>query len=427
MSPRRAAARALTGCAPPDAEAAELLQRLGYDDGAEAKAPHRAVLLRIADSLADFAELRSPDAPGLTVLAATLSDGTSVAGAGPTFAAAFESCVGEAVETLSQIPRAQGDIVRMPPAEALADSTQSARAWEDLQPYRRDRARADADWVCAADLADGRLLWMPADLCVRRPDEMREADPPWPLSTGCAAAEDRATAALHALLELIERDAAALWWRAGRRAHLLAPDSDAQARAGALLAQLRGAATGRRSWLLDITSDLAVPTVAAVSCRADGRGFCCGLAARLTLADAACRAVIELAQMELGLHLAEAARETRGETALDAAQRRHLRRGERLAADEIPALHPLAPPRAPCDIAAPGAVAALGAIRARLAAHDLFPCAIDLTREAFQIPVVRVICPGLQPDPSAPATSRLREAMAAAGVAAETGVELALL
>jgi ribosomal protein S12 methylthiotransferase accessory factor len=427
MLPFLATARTLTGGAAADAEGTELLRRLGYDDGAAEPAAHRAALLRAAAGLADFVELHAPDAPGLCVAAARLADGTTVAGAGPTFAAAFGACVGEAVETLAQIPQAEGEIVRMPVAEALSHSAPIAELWSALRPSRRDPAQAEADWVGGANLGDGALLWVPADMCLRRPKTAREIDVPWPLSTGCAAAEDRATAALRALLELIERDAAALWWCGGRRARLVAPDSAAQAEAGALLARLRGPATERLTWLLDITSDLAVPAIAAVSCRADGRGFCCGLAARPTQAEAAYRAVVELGQMELVLRMAETARTTGGEAALDAAQRRHLQRAESIVVADTPLLHPLAPPAPARDIAAPNAIAALGAIRARLAAHGLFPCAVDLTRETLGIPVVRVICSGLQADPSAPPTSRLREAMARSGTNARTGVGLALL
>ena len=46
-----------------------------------------------------------------------------------------------------------------------------------------------------------------------------------------------------------------------------------------LLTQLRQNASARRSWLLDITTDIGVPCVAAVSCAADGFGLALGLAA----------------------------------------------------------------------------------------------------------------------------------------------------
>ena len=53
--------------------------------------------------------------------------------------------------------------------------------------------------------------------------------------------------------------------------------------AEALLPRLRQRATRRRNWLLDITTDIGVPCVAAVSCGANGFGFAFGLAARPTL------------------------------------------------------------------------------------------------------------------------------------------------
>ena len=63
-----------------------------------------------------------------------------------------------------------------------------------------------------------------------------------------------------------------------------------------LLAQLRQGASARRSWLLDITTEIGVPCVAAVSCMADGFGFAFGLAARPTLEAAARSAVWKCAR-----------------------------------------------------------------------------------------------------------------------------------
>ena len=55
----------------------------------------------------------------------------------------------------------------------------------------------------------------------------------------------------------------------------------------------------RRTWLLDITTDIGVPCVAAVSCRADGSGFAFGLAARPALEAAVRSAILEMCQLEL--------------------------------------------------------------------------------------------------------------------------------
>ena len=158
---------------------------------------------------------------------------------------------------------------------------------------------APAGWVALTRLDGPGSIWLPAGLCLRQPPGPQGFPPPWPLSIGCAAGPSPEAARLHALLELVERDAAALWWRGGHRGRPVALEDPAAAAAVALLAVLRRGRPGRHSWLLDLTTDLGVPVMAALSTAADGRGFCCGLAARPGRAAAARAAVREMAQGEL--------------------------------------------------------------------------------------------------------------------------------
>src|SRR5437899_2323141 len=123
---------------------------------------------------------------------------------------------------------------------------------------------AGLSWHRATRLSDRGEVWLPADLCLRRPPALQEFAPPFPLSTGSAAGTSWEGAALHGLLELIERDAASLWWHGGRPGRAVPSDVDASTQA--LLAELRsGAAAARRSWLLDITTDTGIPAVTALS------------------------------------------------------------------------------------------------------------------------------------------------------------------
>ena len=407
----RTAAAMVAGAAATQGAPRAFLAQLEYLDGAADQAAHRAALLRAAASFVRLFTLAAPDAPGLAVLGAEVDPATmgardvpltGVAGTGVTFRQAFESCVGEGVEHLSQHATAGHAIEVMPDADALAAAPHALREiWDRLRPFRRDATR-DAAWLSAADLADGAPVRVPADLCLRRPAAARDLDPPWPLSIGCAAGPDHLAATLHALLELVERDAVALWWRGGHRARLLPADC-----AAAALAPLRGGATARRTWFLDITSDIAVPTVVAASCDDGGFGLCCGHAARPTLAAAAAAAAREMAQMELAVHLVASKRAVRGEAALNQADRDHLRRVTTIDVARVPALHPLAPPLPPRDLPAPDGRSVLAALRQRLGAVGLAPCALDLTCAAFAIPVVRVLCPGLELGLAAPPGPRL--------------------
>jgi ribosomal protein S12 methylthiotransferase accessory factor len=417
----RAAAAMLSGEAVAEGPPRDLLACLDYLDDAVEQAPHRAAMLRAAAGFHRIFTLEAVDAPGLIALGAEVDPTcvgvrgaalASVSGTGLTFRQAFESCVGEGVEHLSQYATDADAIEQLTPAEALAGAAPAPRVlWEHLLPYRRDRSASLTAWTIAADLADGQPVRLPADVCFRRPAEQRDIDPPWPMSTGCGAGPDHLTATLHGLLVLVERDAVALWWRGGRRGRLLRGDAGA-----AVLARLRGGNAQRRSWLLDITNDIGVPVVVAASCDDDGFGLCCGSAARTTLASAADAAVREMAQMELAYRITAAKRSGRGEAALNAVDQQHLRRFTTVNVARTPALQPLVPPLPPCDLPASDALAALAEARQRLHAVGLAPCALDLTRAAFGIPVVRVICPGLEPGMTSPPGPRLRAATHLSGV-----------
>src|SRR3954471_22811213 len=81
-------------------------------------------------------------------------------------------------------------------------------------------------------------------------------------SNGCAAGNTREEAIVQGFLELIERDAYAIWWyNRLQRAELdLKQFDDSYVRD--LQAQFADA--GRRLWVLDVTSDLGIPTYVAI-------------------------------------------------------------------------------------------------------------------------------------------------------------------
>jgi ribosomal protein S12 methylthiotransferase accessory factor len=425
----RAAAAMLIGGIAAEGPPRDLLSRLDYLDGAAELAQHRAAMLRAASCFSRIFTLEEAHAPGLIALGAEVNPAAmgvrdaplaSVSGAGLTFRQAFDSCVGEGVEHLSQYVTDADAIQRLTAEEALAGASPAMRdLWKRLLHYRRDRSAPRTAWTVAADLADGQPVRVPADLCFRRPAGEREIDPPWPLSSGCAAGPDHLAATLHGLFELVERDAVALWWRGGRRGRL--PPSGVGA---AVLAQLRGNSSERRTWLLDITNDCGIPAVVAASCNNDGFGLCCGFAARATIEDAAEAAARELAQMEVAHSITSAKRAVRGEAALNEVDHRHLLRFSTINVAETPALHPLAPPLPPSDLPANNARAALLEARKRLSAIGLAPCAVDLTRAAFGIPVVRVICPGLEAGMTSAPGPRLRSAAQLSGVDPTAAVPL---
>jgi ribosomal protein S12 methylthiotransferase accessory factor len=398
-------AAVLAGTVGADERALEWLHRLGYRDGAASLISHRARILRAAARFNRVFTLDSPDAPGLTAVGAEadpaylgLSGQTpgGVAGKGVTFQSAFEGCIGEGVEYLSSFLRPGASVERLRTGAAIEPGPLTG-LWDSLRPFLRRSDAEPIDWTVAVDLANGRPVRLPLDLCLRRPVAERDIDIPWPLSIGCAAGTDAISATVAALLELIERHAVTAWWNEGCPGRAVALDSPAAGAGSALLTRLRGAAGRRLTWLLDITpADLRVPCVAAVSCDPGGRGVCLGFAASLTAAGAARGAVLELAQLELGYRLVETKLALRGEASLNEADRRARRRFTELDAAALPALRPDLPPEPASDLPARDASEALLLLRQRLGARGLAPCVLNLTCPEFEIPVVRAVCPGLR-------------------------------
>lgn len=114
-------------------------------------------------------------------------------------------------------------------------------------------------------------------------------------SNGLAGGNCIEEAILHGFLELVERDAVALWWynRARRPAVELTDFDDSY------VAAVREYyhSIGRRLWVLDITTDLDIPCMAAISHLADGRDIIFGFGAHLDPGIALVRALTELNQM----------------------------------------------------------------------------------------------------------------------------------
>ncbi len=282
-------------------------------------------------------------------------------------------------------------------------------------------------WIPARSVTGGKSVWFPADLCLRRSAAERDFDPPLKLSTGCAAGVTLEAATLRATLELIERDAAALWWRGGRRGRAVPAEGEAGQAAAELLTELRQGNDSRHTWLLDITTDLGIPVVAAVSSGPNGYGFAFGLGCRLTQADAARAAIFEMCQVELGPHVVAAKRQESGDDALQEGDLRHLRRTTLIDTRACPLLQPVgvadaAEPAIPTDPAS-----ALQFLSQRLAEHGITAFSLDLTRADFDIPVVRVLAPGLQLEPCRIVGERLASAIRETGGGAPHTGGLSLL
>jgi bacteriocin biosynthesis cyclodehydratase domain-containing protein len=118
---------------------------------------------------------------------------------------------------------------------------------------------ARIEWSPVWSLRDGRFKYIPTSLLYffYSGPAAFHAD-----SNGCAAGNTLEEAIVQGFLELVERDAYAIWWyNRLRRAEVdLSHFNDSYVRD--LQAQL--AETGRRLWVLDVTSDLGIPTYVAI-------------------------------------------------------------------------------------------------------------------------------------------------------------------
>jgi thiazole/oxazole-forming peptide maturase SagD family component len=212
-------------------------------------------------------------------------------GRGPTPAAALKGCLFEAIETFAALWSAVAEAEHGDGGGAQAESSAAAPI---------DRVTQTVEAIDAVSGGPRRLpfhkvfLDLPEAMC---PKGCRPCG-----SNGLAAGEDFEAAAVTALLELVERDAVAVWWRSRYRA----PSFQARTRAGraaieAVALWLRS--KDRKLHLLDLTHDIGMPVVLAVSTDGKGARPLIGASADCLADDAAYGAVSELLQMEANLAL----------------------------------------------------------------------------------------------------------------------------
>jgi ribosomal protein S12 methylthiotransferase accessory factor len=421
-----AAAKALASAAERATNAGDssLLRYLDYDDGNHALTEGRVRMLRAATLLRRLFLLPVPDAPGLVFFGGEIDPGVlgeqhaglpigNLAGSGLSPQRAFEACVGEGIEYLSQFVHSEDPHERGLLRDYVGADGHARRFISSILTSSEIDADRQIAWTRAHRLLDGTSAWFPLDLCYRRRASDQDFKPPLKLSSGCAAGATIEAATLRGLLELVERDAVALWWRGGRLGQAVGSETEAARAAMELLAKLRQDAGDRETWLLDITTDIDIPVIAAMSARADGFGFAVGFGARLDLAEAARAAIFELCQVEIGQHVVAAKRHESGDGALNESDRRQLRRSTLLDTRNCALLRPATPDATASEMLLPDS--GLREIIKRLEERDVPIYAIDLSRARFDIPVVRVIAPALQLEPCDVVGPRLARAISTTG------------
>jgi ribosomal protein S12 methylthiotransferase accessory factor len=151
------------------------------------------------------------------------------------------------------------DVLLFSDAQSMPDETPLDDLKEShITPAPFDRS-AKIEWSPAWSLRDKHFKYLPTSILYffYGGPAAFHAD-----SNGCAAGNTLEEAIVQGFLELVERDAYAIWWyNRSRRAEVdLSQFNDSYVRD--LQTQL--AESGRKLWVLDVTSDLGIPTYVAI-------------------------------------------------------------------------------------------------------------------------------------------------------------------
>ncbi len=238
-------------------------------------------------------------------------------------------------------------------------------------------ARVDqsSDQISAVNLLSDSEVVLPADQVFLDYAQARNSPTSFEAnSLGCAAGLNLEDAHRRALLECVERDAMAIWWygRQSRR-HLAIQQLDkVTPRLSWWLAS-----RNRKTVLIDITSDIGIPVIAAVSAKPDGTHIAIGTAASPSAIEAMVSAVTEMVQTETSMRMAEHAGDDElkfwlAHASLNAMPQFQPDRGERKTL-----------------------VSSANSILSQVSTAGFEPLAVDLTLAEFPLAVARVIVPGL--------------------------------
>ena len=150
------------------------------------------------------------------------------------------------------------DVLLFSGAQSQADHSAEDASETQVTPVEFDRSKK-IEWSPVWSLRDGGFKYLPTSLLYffySGPFAF-QAD-----SNGCAAGNTVEEAIVQGFLELVERDAYAIWWYNQSQRNEVDFSQFNDSYVQDLKSQL--ADTGRKLWVLDITSDLGVPTYVAI-------------------------------------------------------------------------------------------------------------------------------------------------------------------
>jgi ribosomal protein S12 methylthiotransferase accessory factor len=327
-------------------------------------------------------------------------------GKGRTDSQARASALCECLERACGMFRAEEELVRRASSRELGDLALSPHVYMGFSKRQLETGEDNAprpfpedvvfDWTPLRSLTSQAVRYLPTACCYMfhpGPDRaFCQGD-----SNGNASSATLEEAILHGFLELVERDAVALWWynRIPRPGVELSSFDDPFFREQVSLHRgLR-----RELWVLDITSDFGIPTVAALSRRTDQQcedilfGFGCHLEPELALTHA----VTELQQMLPAVP--NSSPEGHADYRVQDAKALQWWRTATVANQ---------PYLLPSPDAAPSTASSLPRLASEDVQEDLWRCVriaqrlgletyvLDQTRADVGLPVVKVIIPGMR-------------------------------
>jgi ribosomal protein S12 methylthiotransferase accessory factor len=339
---------------------------------------------------------------------------SSNCGKGTTDAQAKASALGEGLERYSAVfrgdePRRRARLVDLPdeglhPNDCMHYSDKQYREREqwNARNLRYDEIplpfdpRTEIDWTPVWSLTRQSARYLPTSFCYfNYPQHHHEAFC-FSCSNGNAAGNTREEAVLQGFLELVERDAVALWWYNRVRR----PGVDLDSFRDGYVHELRAFLRERHLelWVLDLTSDLNIPVFAALARKTDSPAeqILFGFGAHLDARIALLRAITELNQM-LGQVLDAPADAPPGAHLTDQTTIDWLRTA---TVENQPYLAPRQEPFRTASSYPPCHSADLKddvlACQARVEGQGMEMLVLDQTRPEIGLPVVKVIVPQLR-------------------------------
>ena len=177
-------------------------------------------------------------------------------------------------------------------AERESSNRRGHKAHWVPQPFQED---IGIEWSSLWSLTAEVMRYLPTSLCYYG---YRSADPVFARgnSNGCAAGSVIEEAVLQGILELVERDAVAIWWYNRLRRPAVDLEGVDDPYVPAITNHYRK--LRRDIWVLDVTNDLGIPTFVAISRRVDTaeEDIIYGFGAHLDPGIALTRALTEMNQ-----------------------------------------------------------------------------------------------------------------------------------